>query len=94
MGYLRQKTNTNYYNPTPLYGDIYVGQRWWSHGLLPEGTKPLFEPVLTQHETCSLAFIWEQEMRMKLTRNICSVIALLELSHLSGANEQKLAHST
>ena len=44
---------------------------WWRHmqsrvnvssgnGLLPDGTKPLPEPVLTYHQMSSVAFTWEQ----------------------------------
>ena len=39
---------------------------WWlvnigsGNGLLPEGTKPLTEPVLTYHQGCSVAFTWKE----------------------------------
>ena len=39
-------------------------QMWVNIGsddsLLPGGTKPLLEPMLTYHETYSIAFTWEQ----------------------------------
>ena len=50
-----------------------TGRRIWHHiatqiwvnidsgnGLLPDGTKPLPEPILTSHEWGSMAFTWEQ----------------------------------
>ena len=36
------------------------------NGLLPDGTKPLPEPILTYHQSCFLAFTWEQ-FRKKIT---------------------------
>ena len=32
------------------------------NGLLPDGTKPLPEPMLTYHQRGSVAYFWEQEL--------------------------------
>ena len=32
------------------YGDINLGPHWLSNGLLPDGSKPLPEPILTFHQ--------------------------------------------
>ena len=67
------------------------GDRVWvnigpGNGLLPDGTKPLPEPILIYHQRCSVALTWEQ-FHLKLMRNICSKIILLKLlQHLPGAN--------
>ena len=43
------------------YGDIYIWVNTGSGiGLLPDGTKPLPEPMLISHQWGSVAFIWEQ----------------------------------
>ena len=39
------------------YGDRDLGQNWLSNGLLPDGTKPLPEPMLTHFQCVSVAFI-------------------------------------
>ena len=61
------------------------------NGLLPYGTKPLPEPMLTYHQRCSLAFTWEQshaQVLMNLIHNMCSEIACSKLlPHLPGTNE-------
>ena len=44
-------------------GDIDLGQHWLlinANGLMPDGTKPSPEPMLTYHYRCSIAFTWEQ----------------------------------
>ena len=43
-----------------LYGDIDLGQHWLSNGLLPGGTKPLIEPMLTYYQWGLVVFSWEQ----------------------------------
>ena len=60
------------------------------YGLLPDGTKPLPEPMLTSDQSGSMTFTWEQSRRVfKLL--VCMVslkITLLKLlPRLSGANE-------
>ena len=41
----------NHCGPVTPYGDINLGQHWHSgNGLLPDGTKPLPEPMLTFHQ--------------------------------------------
>ena len=44
-------------------GDIIWQQIWVSigssNGLLPHSTKPFLEPILTNHQRCSVALIWE-----------------------------------
>ena len=62
------------------------------NGVLSDGIKPLPEPMLTCHDRCPLALIWEQvsqEVPINLIRNMCSEITLVELlvRHLPGANE-------
>ena len=55
--------------------------------LLPDGTKPLSEPMLTYHQRCSAAFTWEK-MPMSWNCNICLEITILKLLlHFPGANE-------
>ena len=38
------------------YGDINLSQHWLGNGLLPNGTKPLLEVMLTYHQRCFVAF--------------------------------------
>ena len=40
---------------TPYRDEIWVNIGS-GNGLLPDGTKPLLEPVLTYHQICSVAF--------------------------------------
>ena len=42
------------------YGELDLGQQGSGNGLVPDGTKPLPEPMLTYHQTCSVAFIREK----------------------------------
>ena len=49
------------------------------NGLLPDGTKPLPEPMLTCHQMRSVAFTWKQfsqEVLMNLICKMCSVITV------------------
>ena len=59
------------------YGDIWViiGP---GNGLLPDGTKPLLEPMLTYSQRCSVGTV-SQEVLIHLIRNMCSDITLKEL---------------
>ena len=52
-----------------------------SNGLLPDGTKPLPEPVLTYYQRCSVAFTWEQFLKKcwKEVRKMSSNITPLKL---------------
>ena len=45
--------------PVMPYGDIDLVNIALGTGLLPDGTKPLPEPILTYHEKHSVAFTWE-----------------------------------
>ena len=55
------------------------------NGLLPEGTKPLPEPMLTSHQSCCVAFTWEQ---MNFSRIMYLQIAFSKLlPYLPGASE-------
>ena len=49
--------------------------------MLPGGSKPLLEPILTCHQSHTDAFAWKQfqEKLMNLIRNICSKLHLLLL---------------
>ena len=47
------------------------------NGLLPEGTKPLSDPMLTYHKQYSLTFIWEQFH--KNARLICDTYSKITL---------------
>ena len=40
------------------YGNIDLDNIGWHNGLLPGGTKPLFEAMLTCHHPCPVAFKW------------------------------------
>ena len=42
------------------YGDIILVNNGSGNGLLPDGTKPLPEPMFTYHEYGPVAFIWGQ----------------------------------
>ena len=64
---------------------------WWyssQHSMLPDGTQPLPEPVLTYHQGLSLTFNFMRiphERILSLIHNICLVITVLKLEpHLSG----------
>ena len=53
----------------------------------PDNTKPVPKPVLTYHQRCSVAFTWQQQVLIKLIRNMCLEIALWKLlPHLPNAN--------
>ena len=53
----------------------------WVSKMLPGGSKPLLEPILTCHQWRSDAFAWQQfqEKLMNLVRTICSRLHLLLL---------------
>ena len=58
------------------------------NGLLPDGTKPLSEPMLTYHHRYYMALTWEQLQKMCLIHNISSEFTPLKsLLHLPGSNE-------
>ena len=79
------------------YGNIDLGQHWLSNGLLPDGTKPLPEPMLTCHQRCFGAFTGEQchEKDSWIIHNMCSEIILLKLlRHVQGTNELILKWET
>ena len=42
-----------------LYGDIDIGQLGSGNGLLPDGTMPLRDPMVTYHQWGPMSFIWE-----------------------------------
>ena len=63
------RSDTNTWNPPRLlthcglmtpYGGRYLGQHGSGNGLLPDGTKPLPEPMSIYHQQGPLAFIWVQ----------------------------------
>ena len=55
--------------------------------LLPDGMKPLSEPMLTYHQMCFVVFIWEQShKKCSWTLSITGEIMQL-LPNLPGANE-------
>ena len=60
------------------------------HGLLPEGTKPLPEPMLTYHQLGLVAFIWGKFHRRYYSHHslVSLKVTYLKLNwNLSGANE-------
>ena len=74
------------------YGNTDRGQYWlW----LSEDTEPLPDPLVTYHQMCSVAFVWEwfkkQQPQNKLNNLIhdqcLRLIFLKLLPHLPGANE-------
>ena len=67
------------------YNWVNIGSR---NGLVPDGTKPLPEPMLT-YQMCSVALIWEQfhTAHECVIHTICLEIALLKLLHFPGDNE-------
>ena len=46
------------------YGDIDLVNIGLDNGLLPDGTKPLLEPLLTYHQCGSVMFIWGQFLKV------------------------------
>ena len=60
------------------------------NGLLPDGTKPLLEPMLTDHQCRAVTFIFiiSQEMPQQSITNICLKITYLKFhSNFPGASE-------
>ena len=47
--YIGEETFLTHCGLVTPYSDIDLGQHWLRYGLLPEGTKPLPEPILTYH---------------------------------------------
>ena len=70
-----------------------VSQIWVNigsgNGLVPDGAKPLPEPMLTSHRRCSVAFSWEHlSKNCSWICNMCLKITLLKLlRHPPRANE-------
>ena len=65
------------------------------NGLLPDGTKPLPEPKLTDHQWSPVTFILGQDMPQPSITKICFKITCLKFhSNFPGANELKFYWST
>ena len=67
------------------------------NGLLPDGTKPLPEPMLTYDQRCFVAFplrVMSLEVLVNLICNMCPEIALIKLlSYLPEANESVIQNN-
>ena len=57
------------------------------NGLLPDGTKPLPESVLTYHQRCSVAVTWESNDPATIVNDKFENYFLNLLPHLPGVNE-------
>ena len=55
--------------------------------MTPQGTKPLPEPVLTNHQRCSVRFTWvhfsRREVPLNIFRETCSVITFSSYHYTS-----------
>ena len=64
------------------------------NGLLPDGTKPLPEPMLTYHQLGRVAFTWWQYslemLTVSLTKRGLKITHLKSQPHFSGGNELKV----
>ena len=64
------------------------------NGLVPDGTNPLPEPMLTCHHKCSVTLIWEQFHKCLWTKCIHKVYPyitpLKSIPHLPGVNELRV----
>ena len=65
------------------------------NGLLPDGTKPLPEPILTNHQQGVTAFIWGQLILQEMLQMYIIDITLKMTNsklhyHFLGANELKM----
>ena len=58
IGYSMEYHVLTYCGLVTLYGDIDLVNIGSSNGLLPDGTKPLPEPMMTRHQQCPVAVIW------------------------------------
>ena len=75
-------------------------QRSWStlaqgNGLLPDGTKPLPEPMLTYHQLGRVAFTWVQFYKRCLSHQSLKLawkLLIYFFSNLPGANELTCMH--
>ena len=73
------------------YGNINLGQHCSGNGLLPDGTKPLPEPMLTNHQWSLVAFNWGH-FHGKCLRNLSLIpvwkVVIFSLQpNFPGANE-------
>ena len=59
------------------------------NGLLPDGTKPLPEPMLTYHQKGWVTFIWGQVHKPSTTEIIWKIKYLKFHSNFPGANESR-----
>ena len=71
--------------------DVTATQIWVIIGspndLLPDGTKPLSEPILTKHQWSLVAFTWVQFHRKHSRYQMNLINKIVKLLHFSGANE-------
>ena len=56
-----------------IFGVVYIG---WGNGLLPYGTKPLHEPMMTYHLICYLAFKLGQWNNRNMPKEYFDIILL------------------
>ena len=83
---------THYGLVTP-YGDMNLGQIGSGNGLVPDGTKPLPEPMLTYHQQGPVAFTWVQKIPQPSVTEISWTMTYLKFcSNLPGANELNIGH--
>ena len=73
------------------YDDIDLGQIGSRNGLLPIGTKPFPEPMLTYHQSDSVSFISGQFLNRYFSHHSQKLRAnyLSKISNLPGVNELK-----
>ena len=64
------------------YGDRDLGQHWLSNGLLPDGTKPLPEPMLTDYQWSPVTFILGKFHKRCLNRQSLKSMWKLHIQNL------------
>ena len=88
------------WNPSSWQEPIQLIEAYWRHmatyiwvnigsgkGLLPDGTKPLPEAMLTYHQWSFRAFIWQQFTGSTIHEMSSKMIIFKLQPHLPGANE-------
>ena len=76
-----------------LFGDKDLGQHWLRYSLLPDGIKPLPEPMLTDHQEGLVAFVsgqFHKIPRPPFTKVSLKITCLKLNWNLPGANELNL----
>ena len=74
-----------------LYGVIKLDKHWLGNVLLADGTKPLQEPILTDHQWRAVAFylraVWQEVLKIPMLDISLKITNLILEPNLQGTNE-------